>query len=579
MVIAMCYNFINIYERKNGMKKIISLSLILIMLLTAATPVFSLAASQEQVTPIVYIRGNGEPIYNAQGEEVVADIGKISLGGDEDEEKTKDKIVEAVVNILLPFLTEGLIFDKWDNYGRAIYDEISHLFAEAILDGNGDPQYGTGVPESVIEKSEQIASKDQFKGGKYDFYAYMFRFDWRLDPYEHVDRLHEYIKTVLKATKKSQVSLAARCLGGSLLTAYLEKYGKEGLIKNVMFCDVLSEGCTVISKGFSGQIDFDSKSIQRYVGQLDFCDEIGFGVGFGIPLLADEIVTKTLDLFTQVGVVDALSGSIEELYGKLYKALIPALFHSFGYASQPIYWTFVEEEDFDRALNLMFGEEGSEARTYFAGLIEKINNYRAKIITNRDRLFETFTEDYGIHMGVIAKYGLLNPPFVTGYNELSDGLASLEDSSFGATCANVGSVLSEEYISSRVAAGKGDCISPDKCVDTSTGLFPETTWVIKNVHHDDFDRSGKALAEKFLSGSGITVENSGFARFRINDYSTNTVADMTEDNCADLEWISMPEEEPTTETRLASLMRFLTMLLDFITKLIKGEIDLGNLFG
>ena len=43
--------------------------------------------------------------------------------------------------------------------------------------------------------------------------------------------------------------------------------------------------------------------------------------------------------------------------------------------------------------------------------------------------------------------------------------------------------------------------------------------------------------------------------------------------------ISLPEEEPTTETRLASLMRFLTMILDFITKLIKGEIDLGNLFG
>lgn len=399
----------------------------------------------------------------------------------------------------------------------------------------------------------------------------MFRFDWRLDPYEHVDRLHEYIKTVLASTKKSQVSLAARCLGGSVLTAYLEKYGSEGLVKNVMYCDVLSDGCTVISKGFSGQIDFDSKSIQRYVGQLDFCDEIGFGVGFSIPELANGVVTETLDLFIQIGIIDTVSEDIEELYSKLYKALIPALFHSVGYASQPIYWTFVEEEDFDQALNVMFGEEGSEARTYYAGLIEKITNYRNKIIKNRDELFRTFTEEYNIHIGVIAKYGLLNPPFVTGYNDLSDGLASLKDSSFGATCADIGSTLSEDYISSRIADGFGDYISPDKQVDTSTCLFPETTWVIKNVHHDDFDRSGKALAEKFLSGTGVTVENSGFARFRINDYSTNTVSDMTADNCGDIDFITRPTDNPTLFSKLIALFRWLVSLLKYFVSLTFGK--------
>ncbi len=551
------------------MKKLISLFLFIVMLLTVAAPVYSLAASADTVTPIVYIRGNGEPIFNADGKEVVADIGDISLGGDG--EVVKDKIVEASVNILYPFFTEGLSDGVWDNYGKAIYDEISPLFTEAILDGNGDPQYGTGVPSEVIKKSEQIASKDQFKGGKYDFYAYMFRFDWRLDPYEHVDRLHEYIKTVLASTKKSQVSLAARCLGGSVLTAYLEKYGSEGLVKNVMYCDVLSDGCTVISKGFSGQIDFDSKSIQRYVGQLDFCDEIGFGVGFSIPELANGVVTETLDLFTQIGIIDTVSEDIEELYGKLYKALIPALFHSIGYASQPIYWTFVEEEDFDLALNVMFGEEGSEARTYYAGLIEKITNYRNKIIKNRDELFRTFTEDYNIHIGVIAKYGLLNPPFVTGYNDLSDGLASLKDSSFGATCADVGSTLSEDYISSRIADGFGDYISPDKQVDTSTCLFPETTWVIKNVHHDDFDRSGKALAEKFLSGTGVTVENSGFARFRVNDYSSNTVSDMTADNCGDIDFMTHPTDNPTLFSKLIALFRWLVSLLKYFVSLTFGK--------
>ncbi|MBR2079735.1 MAG: hypothetical protein IJ962_05900, partial [Clostridia bacterium] len=54
---------------------------------------------------------------------------------------------------------------------------------------------------------------------------------------------------------------------------------------------------------------------------------------------------------------------------------------------------------------------------------------------------------------------------------------------------------------------------------------------------------------------------------------------MTAENSADYEWVSLPEEKPTTQTRLASLMRFFTMILNFFTKLFKGELDFGNLFG
>lgn len=556
------------------MKKLISFLLTVVMIFAVASPIASVVAVEAQATPIVYIRGNGEAIYNADGEEVTVDIGKLSFDGDDnDDENSSDKIVEACVNILRPFITEGLAFDKWDNYGRAIYDEISPLFKEAILDGDGNPQYGTGVHPQRLASSENAAKQNKISNGKYSFYAYSFCFDWRLDPYDHVDRLHEYILTVLESTGKSQVSIASRCLGGAVLNAYLEKYGNLGLVKNVMFCETLSDGCVLLSKGFSGQIDFDSASIQRYEGQLTFCSDIGFGIGISIPELVDEIIVKSLDLFTQVGVMDTLYGGIEMLYEKLYKALIPALFHSIGYASQPIYWTCVEEEDFDDALNLMFGEEGSEARTYFAGLIEKITYYREHVTSQRDELYKKFSEEYGIHIGVMAKYGLLNVPIVAGHSELSDALVSLRDSSLGATCAEVGSTLSEEYISNRIAAGYGDYISPDKQVDTSTCMFPETTWIIKNVHHDDFELVGTPLAEKFLNGTNMTVENSGYARFRINDYSTNTVSEMTEENCGDLEFMLRPTIKPTLKTKLLSLFRWIAMVFDLIARLFKGEIS------
>jgi len=464
-----------------------------------------------------------------------------------------------------------MLNNKWDNYAKAIYNEISPLFDDAILDGNGNPRNGTGVHPDALKNSEANAKKDMIRNGQYGYFSYMFCFDWRLDPYEHVDRLHTYIETVMKSTGKSQVSLSSRCLGGSLLNAYLEKYGNLGHVKNVMYCETLSDGCNVISKGFSGQINIDAKSLQRYEGQLTFCDEIGFGIGFDVAEVVDEIIIRTLDILTQTGVMDDFTQGVEELYAKLYKALIPAIFHSIGYASQPIYWTLVEEEDFDLALDVMFGEEGSETREYFAGLIAKIKNYREKITAHRDELYKKFSKEYGIHIGVIGKYGFLNAPFTEGYDDLSDSLVSLKDSSLGATCAKIGSTLDEQYVESRILEGKGKYISPDKQVDTSTCMFPDTTWIIKNVHHDDFDPICRVVAEKFLNGTDVNVENSGFARFRVNSYDTKAVEDMTEENCADLEFVSRAEEKPDMMTKLASLLRFVTMIFKFITMLISGK--------
>ena len=47
---------------------------------------------------------------------------------------------------------------------------------------------------------------------------------------------------------------------------------------------------------------------------------------------------------------------------------------------------------------------------------------------------------------------------------------------------------------------------------------------------------------------------------------------MTEDNCADIEFVSKPVKEPTTFTKVFSLLNFLVVIIDFISRLFKGEI-------
>ena len=128
------------------MKKLLSVILVVTMLFAVMAP--AAIAAEEKVfesgmTPIIYIRGNGEQIYEADGvtpivatfDDLMDDSGKEE---GEDDGLSKDVIVETAVNILKPFILEGMLFDKWDNYGRAIYEELKPLFPDAALDYDGE---------------------------------------------------------------------------------------------------------------------------------------------------------------------------------------------------------------------------------------------------------------------------------------------------------------------------------------------------------------------------------------------------------------------------------------------------------
>lgn len=554
------------------MKKLIAIFLTVI-LISLSLPVAT-AVNDYEYLPTIYIRGNGEALYYPDGTRLVASFEDISFGS-EDSGIDKDVIVETVVNILKPFVIEGMLFDKWDNYGRAIYDELNPLFPDAGLDENGDPIKGTGISASQQDLKNRLPKSKWEFNNKQD---YPFIYDWRLSPYDYVDELHAFIEQIMSTTGTKQVNIWARCLGGGLLSAYLEKYGNQGHIKNVIFAQVLSNETTVISKAFSGQIEFDAKLVERYAGQLDYLGSTGEGVGFAFGDVLYEIVFKTMDFFNQISVTDKALDEVEELYKKLYKALVPALCHATGLATQVNYWTAVSEEDMDDALDLIFGKEGSELRTKYAGLIAKIDMYRDNVSSDLEGFYDGLKEN-GIYFGFMANYGFLNAPLTKDADLISDALVSLEHGAYGATTAKVGTKLSDSYIEAQTAQGKGKYISPDRAVDLSTSYVPDATWVVKNAHHDNFEAPFSKILRAFLNGTNETVESIGYPRYQIYDAETNSVIPMTQEQCGDLSFITLPVEEPTTETRLVSFMRFFTMIIEFLTKLIKGELDFGTLFG
>ena len=565
------------------MKKIISVLLAVLMIFTCAVPAF--AASGVEHLPIIMLLGDGTQIYMP---DETAENGERNIWGDLFDDVGSDKIVESVANVLLPFLTEGLLFDKWDNYYNAFYDEIAPLFDPLRMDGNGEPRYNSGLGKADLANNVSSCKQDpaRWQGGQYNTSNYIFRYDWRRDPIAVADELHEYIKSVLSVTKKGKVNLAGNCLGGSYILAYLAKYGDQGHIKNVFFNATVGNGTDLLTDAYCGDIMFDNTGLQRFLHQNVQKDgETVAGLLKTTPFINNLILTS-YDLLSQTHVVDSLGLTFDELYQKIYAGLVPKLAIAI-FATMPGYWSVITTERFTEAKTFVFGEEGDEMYEEYKGLIAKIDTYYETVSSKKVEIIEK-CQAKGVYFGASAKYGYQLYPFVKSQNELGDQLVDLEHASFGATCApNVYSTLSDEHIKAAVKAKTDKYISPDKMVDASTSLFKDSLWIMKNLSHDNNEIDYPLIAA-FCRNTEFTVNSDpDYPQYMILlpdtmerdpetgalDNDTGKVVPMTEENCHLTLWDEIPDDakqEPTIASRIMAFFRWLTAMIKFILH-ISGE--------
>lgn len=555
------------------MKKLTALFLSLIVILSMATPCFALVEPVENI-PVVTIRGDGNDIYDAAGENVVWPF---SFG---DEEGDTDRLVDSVIDVIFPHLITGLLTGNYEGYYDAFYEAVLPLFEDGALDGNGNAKDGTNVhPDKLQSNKDEIAYRYDKKywhsDGLYDLGDYTFNYDWRLSPLETVVDFKQYIKDVMRITGAKKVNVHAVCLGGTVVTALLDSYnqdlenGEEPYIKNVMFDASVANDCIVFTDAFRGKIDLDPDGLQRFLDEFADPDENTFGaLSETLPFL-NEIIFTTYDLLRETGVADMVFDSVEEFYEVIYEGLVPKLAIA-GYATFPGYWASVDADYYEEARDFVFADP--ELREENAGLIEKLDAYYNQVSSRTEEILLT-AQEYGVHIGVVAKYGTHTMPFIERQNEVSDRLVTVNATTFGATCSATREQLSEDYIAERVALGYGEYISPDKKVDLSTALFKDTTWVIKNCSHDHWSHE-EALIENFFFSTGLTTQNDDtWARFLVCDGRSGDenyegmIYEMTEEAPGEDIWEDTPTEtkDSTVWTKLAALFRWLTSLFKTFT--------------
>ncbi len=516
------------------MKKVLSVILSTLLLLSVVSPVVMAGEAIPTKTgsqiPLIYISGDAEPIYNSDGEIVlqIGDNGLLDLFSDstDEEEGGTSNLLTSVANVLMPFLIQGLLNDDWDPYYENLEKEVGELFEKGRLDDNGEAPEGTGV--SAQRQSEMQYDMTHDKKGKKGYYGlndYHFWYDWRLDPLVSAESLHEYVQSIKETTHSEKVGIASACLGSAVVLAYISLYGTDDFV-GVGMAAPLVKGSEAISEAISGKFHLDMDATSRILADTETISD------FNIP----SFLYATLDLLSKTGIWDRLSDSMKErVYYKIVEGATSALTLSTLFTF-PCYWSCVAEEDYDDALHYVFGDEGSEKREKYAGLIEKIENYHEQVAVNVDDLMTEIVDD-GLNLAILVKTGFQILPICQSNDVVGDQYTSASRASFGATTSTIYDTLSDEYIAAREEEGLGKYISPDKQIDASTCLFPDYTWFTKNsTHTERCDSENRLLYTVVTADHQLTVDDFAYTQFMVLDPETDTTEAMTEENCHTEHW-------------------------------------------
>ena len=521
--------------------------------------------SKSQI-PVIRISGDGEALYDAEGNKIFhyKDIAKLVSG---DGENDNSELYKSMAKTLLPALAKGLATDNWDDLYAGIETEISKIFANSLLDENGNVTNNSGLSESRKHQMQNKRANSQ-KGSKgyFAWNDYWFHYDWRLDPMETADVFNSFIKDIKRTTGCEKVGIAATCLGTNIVMAYVAKYGVDDIQGIAMDGSVVG-GAEILSDVICAKFDVAPPALMRVLRDVE-----GLGM-FSI----DEFIMETLDMMVQTGLLEGVISTTENIfYDKLIKGCTSALALSTFY-TWPNYWACVTPEDYESAKYYVFGEEGSEKRTKYAGLIEKLDTYDREVRRKVPELLKKI-KDGGANLGVISKYGFQIIPICATSDQVSDQFATVKRSSFGATTSSVYETLSDEYIAQRITEGKGGYISPDKLIDASTCLYPDNTWFIKGSSHSNWTTYElKILYEVASADRQLTINDFPYSQFMVYNTETDSLAPMTEENCHIENWDADPDiykpDSFIAKLKVAfnSFINWFKLFVEFIIESIKNR--------
>ncbi len=438
-------------------KRILSVILALIISVSGCMCVF--ASAEEEAapaydgTPVIMIRGmDFEGLYVDEGTE---------------NERNCFKGIDAgqLIGTVFKALFTGIFTASTDKGVKVLADYFNNVMGAMACNPDGSSMHNVGVREYPLSMANYPDFvKELGSNGEVGFIktavsrygaenVYYLNYDWRIDPYINADRLDKLVNQAISDSGKDKVNLICCSMGGIEAVSYIDRYGYSKLDK-VLFVSSTFCGTHVTTDLLQGKVNVEGKYLYIYAKQMLAKDNKSLSVLFDILYK-----TKVIDLLAK-----AINRLVPKLIDPVYK-----MFLRDTYGTMPTIWALVLPDEYDNAVKYMFG--GDEEK--YAGIIELSKQYQ-ELQARRDAMLLKAQDD-GVYFAVVSGYDRAVIPIYTGGGGTGDATLDADCMLGGAKVAPLGSTLGDDYT--------GERVSPDKVVDLSDALFPETTWALKEGVH------------------------------------------------------------------------------------------------
>ncbi len=294
-------------------------------------------------------------------------------------------------------------------------------------------------------------------------HVYFFTFNLVGDPMYSADELDEYIEMVKKQTGHDKVTLLPVSLGGTILTAYLERYG-HGKIDQIVNAVACLDGTDIVADFFSREWRLDDEYLYHHFVKNIFVESEGR------PTLG-YLINSLLHIIPRSGVDALLSGEISGVLDTLmlncpqFWAMLPS------YRYEALAERYLSDKPVLKARTDSFRQASLNLKKNILNAVEAGVRVNSIAGANLDLGEEMYT-----YFNIVASAEKVN----------SDGIVNLVSTTLGATGAAGKQTLDDVDYEKNTYCKNPDHnhISPDNMVDTSTAILPENTWVFLDQHHE-----------------------------------------------------------------------------------------------
>jgi len=430
-------------------------------------PELSSLSGESEIYPTIILPGinhspyfladeSGNPVTDSKGDSLTSTLLLLNM-----ESLTKN-IVKLVPSLIL-----SLVFQRDVGASKRIGELVNELMKYMETTPDGENVYNLVTRKFDVPVSEMNESDRHF------FYSmlpvepiaevcgeenlFLYTFDLFGDPMESAKGIDSYIDMVLEKTGAKKVNLASVSLGGTMLTAYAATGKNLSKVNKIVNMVSLLGGTDIMADFIDRNFNVSDEFFRKEYFPLILSELAGdSGLGNLVNILL-HIMPRSL-----------FEGIISSAYGALHDTVI---------VNNPEFWAMVPSDRYEALADKWITSDILRAKT------DAFQKARVGLFENLSAMSKNGTEIYSIcgynlsyTDGNYAFFGIVK----SSENANGDGIIPVSSTSLGATAVKAKTEFDEAYLSSH----DSKYISPDKCVDASTCLFPERTWFFSGQHHE-----------------------------------------------------------------------------------------------